>query len=178
LETFVCKPPSFLSLLSFPPLFVVAFCASAGRLEALSLSTQLPADPRPATHAPSPQYSNHLDISAAAQPQQSSRQKRGFVASRDTHIAPPHNHLLVNPDNPLPVHPEFHFVPSADLPSVAASFKQRVIAVVLLGGDGAMGIRAIKQMGGITITLAEDTRSFRCLALRLIPGPLIGLYTK
>jgi len=70
--------------------------------------------------------------------------------------------------------------PSADLllESVAASFKQQVIAVVLTGrGDGAMGIRAIKQMGGITITLAEDTSRFSvCLALRLIPGLLIGLY--
>jgi len=57
---------------------------------------------------------------------------------------------------PLPVNSVKFFTvrPSADLllESVAASFKQQVIAVVLTGAMVPWGY--IKQMGGITITLA------------------------
>jgi two-component system, chemotaxis family, protein-glutamate methylesterase/glutaminase len=46
-----------------------------------------------------------------------------------------------------------HFLrPSADLlfESTAAAYRERVIAVVLSGSgsDGAMGVKAIKKMGG------------------------------
>jgi len=49
-----------------------------------------------------------------------------------------------------------HFVrPSADLlfESMAASYRSRAIAVVLsgTGSDGAMGVTAVKKMGGIVI---------------------------
>ncbi|HET7394126.1 MAG TPA: chemotaxis protein CheB, partial [Candidatus Binatia bacterium] len=75
-----------------------------------------------------------------------------------TYIAPPNRHLLVNPDGTLSLSQSelVHFVrPSADLlfESVAASFKERAIAVVLSGSgsDGSMGVKAIKKMGGIVI---------------------------
>ena len=73
-------------------------------------------------------------------------------------LAPPNRHLLVNPDRSLSLSQSelVHFHrPSGDLlfESVAASHKDRAIAVVLtgMGTDGAMGIRAIKTMGGTVV---------------------------
>lgn len=80
------------------------------------------------------------------------------------YIAPPDRHLLVNPDGTLSLTQSelVHFVrPSADLlfESVAASYRERAIAVVLTGtgSDGSMGVQAIKKMGGTVI--AQDQRS-------------------
>jgi two-component system chemotaxis response regulator CheB len=74
------------------------------------------------------------------------------------YIGPPNRHLLVNADRTLSLTQTelVHFVrPSADLlfESTAASFKDRAIAVVLSGSgrDGAMGVTAIKKMGGTVI---------------------------
>jgi two-component system, chemotaxis family, protein-glutamate methylesterase/glutaminase len=84
-----------------------------------------------------------------------------------TYIAPPNRHLLVNPDATLSLSQSelVHFVrPSADLlfESVAASFKQRVIGIVLSGSgsDGAMGVKAIKKMGGVVIAQSEASAEF------------------
>ena len=83
------------------------------------------------------------------------------------HIAPPDHHLLVNPDGTLSLsHSELvHFVrPSADLlfESVAASYKERAIAVVLTGtgSDGSLGVGAIKKMGGTVIAQDQDSAEF------------------
>lgn len=83
------------------------------------------------------------------------------------YIAPPDRHLLVNLDGTLTLTQSelVHFVrPSADLlfESVAASFKERAIAVVLsgTGGDGSMGVKAIKKMGGTVIVQDEKSSEF------------------
>jgi two-component system chemotaxis response regulator CheB len=83
------------------------------------------------------------------------------------YIAPPDRHLLVNPDRTLSLSQSelVHFVrPSADLlfESVAASFKERAIAVVLTGtgSDGSMGVKAIKKMGGTVIVQDEKSSEF------------------
>jgi two-component system chemotaxis response regulator CheB len=77
--------------------------------------------------------------------------------------------------------------------SVAASFKHRVIGVVLSGSgsDGSMGVKAIKKMGGTVIAQDETTSEFfsmpnaaiqtGCvdfiLPLREIPAALVTLMT-
>ena len=83
------------------------------------------------------------------------------------YIAPPDRHLLVNADGTLSLTQSelVHFVrPSADLlfESVAASYRDRAIAVVLSGSgsDGAMGAQAIKKMGGTVIAQDEATAEF------------------
>jgi two-component system, chemotaxis family, protein-glutamate methylesterase/glutaminase len=82
-------------------------------------------------------------------------------------IAPPDRHLLVNVDGTLSLSRTelVHFVrPSADLlfESVAASFKDRALAVMLTGtgSDGATGVEAIKKMGGTVIAQDEGTSEF------------------
>jgi two-component system, chemotaxis family, protein-glutamate methylesterase/glutaminase len=86
---------------------------------------------------------------------------------RTAYIAPPDRHLLVNPDGSLSLsHSELvHFVrPSADLlfESVAASYRERAIAVVLTGtgSDGSLGVGAIKKMGGTVIAQDQDSAEF------------------
>ena len=83
------------------------------------------------------------------------------------YIAPPNRHLLVNSDGTLCLTQSelVHFVrPSADLlfESVAASFKERAVAVVLTGtgSDGSMGVKAIKKMGGTVIVQDEKSCEF------------------
>jgi len=83
------------------------------------------------------------------------------------HIAPPDHHLLVNRDGSLSLsHSELvHFVrPSADLlfESVAASYQERAIAVVLTGtgSDGSLGVGAIKKMGGTVIAQDQESAEF------------------
>ena len=80
------------------------------------------------------------------------------------YIAPANRHFLVNADRSIALTQTelVHFLrPSADLlfESVAASFRERAIAVVLSGSgsDGAMGVRAIKKMGGTVIV--QDPKS-------------------
>ena len=73
-------------------------------------------------------------------------------------------HLLVNPNATLSLSQSerVHFVrPAANnlFESLAVSFKERAIAVVLTGkdGDGATGVQAIKKMGGMVIVQDETS---------------------
>ncbi|MEH1774616.1 chemotaxis protein CheB [Nostoc sp.] len=83
------------------------------------------------------------------------------------YVAPPNRHLLVNGDGTLSLSQSelVNFLrPSADLlfESVAATYKDRAIAVVLsgTGSDGAMGVEAIKKMGGTVIVQDAKTAEF------------------
>lgn len=82
-------------------------------------------------------------------------------------VAPPDRHLLVNANGSLSLTQSelVHFVrPSADLlfESLAASCKERTIAVVLSGTgiDGSLGITAVKKMGGAVIAQDEASAEF------------------
>jgi two-component system chemotaxis response regulator CheB len=84
------------------------------------------------------------------------------------YIAPSDHHLLINHGGLISLTQTelVHFVrPSADLllESVAASYRERAIAVILSGSgtDGAMGVKAIKKMGGTVIVQKPDTCEFR-----------------
>jgi two-component system, chemotaxis family, protein-glutamate methylesterase/glutaminase len=84
------------------------------------------------------------------------------------YIAPPNRHLLVSTDGRVSLSDSepVHFVrPSADLlfESVAVRYGDRAIAVVLTGcgQDGAMGVQAIKRMGGTVIVQDEQSSDFQ-----------------
>jgi len=151
------------------PFEVVALAASAGGLNALThvlaaLPPEFPAALVVVQHVDPRHRSLMAQILA----------RRTRIAVNEAHegdalragsayIAPSNRHLLVNADRTLSLTQTelVRFVrPSADLlfESTAASFKERAIAVVLSGSgsDGAMGVKAIKKMGGTVIV--QDAR--------------------
>src|SRR5437867_6870230 len=149
---------------------VVALAASAGGLQALiRVLNGLPRDFGAATvivqHLDPRHRSLIADIFGRRTALKVKEAEEGDQLSPGmVFTAPPNRHLLVNPDGSVSLSQSelVHFVrPSADLlfESVAASYKDRVIAVVLsgTGADGSMGVRAIKKMGGTVI--AQDERS-------------------
>lgn len=79
------------------------------------------------------------------------------------YIAAPNYHLVVKRGSlALTQTAKIHFSrPSADVlfQSVAESYKERSLAVVLTGGDsdGAQGVQAIKKMGGVVIAQDRET---------------------
>lgn len=152
------------------PFPIVAIASSAGGIKALiallsALPENFPAAIAIVQHLEPHRASqlseilNHRITLAVKQAQEGDQLRPGGV-----YIAPPNNHLLVNPDATISLSKTelVNFSrPSADLlfESVAASFKERAIAVILTGKgcDGASGIKAIKKMGGKAI--AQDQAS-------------------
>lgn len=152
---------------------IVALAASAGGLKALSRVLEaLPAD-FPATVV----VVQHLDprhrslmaniLSRRTLLRVKQAEEGEGVCAATVYIAPPNRHLLVNSDGTLSLTQSelVHFLrPSADLlfESVAASYRDRAIAVVLTGtgSDGAMGVQAIKKMGGTVLVQDETTAEF------------------
>ena len=184
---------------------VIAVAASAGGLNALiHVLRQLPADFAAAIlvvqHLDPRHRSLMADILGRRTPLHVRQAADGDrVQPATVLIAPPNRHLLVNPDGTASLSQSqlVHFLrPSADLlfESVAASYQQRAIGVVLTGtgSDGAMGVRAIKKMGGTVIVEDEKTAEFsgmpnaaiqtRCvdfvLPLDEIPPALVTLVMK
>jgi two-component system, chemotaxis family, protein-glutamate methylesterase/glutaminase len=151
---------------------VVAMAASAGGLAALNrVLGELPGD-FPAAIV----VVQHLDprhpsmmaeiLSRRARLQVKQAVEGDLVRPGMVYIAPPDRHLLVNPGTLSLSQTELvHFVrPSADLlfESVAASYRERALAVVLTGtgADGSMGVQAVKKMGGTVIAQDESSSDF------------------
>jgi two-component system, chemotaxis family, protein-glutamate methylesterase/glutaminase len=152
---------------------LVAIAASAGGLNALSevlsgLPIEFPAATVVVQHLDPKHRSLMVEILSRrtvlpVQPVQSGE----HLCPGVIYIAPPNNHTLVNPDGTLTLtqSPRVNYVrPSADrlFESVAASYGNRAIAVVLTGTgkDGAEGIQAIKQQGGMVVVQDEATAEF------------------
>jgi two-component system chemotaxis response regulator CheB len=152
---------------------IVALAASAGGLRALTdVLAALPADFRAALVVVQHLDPRHRSLMAEILGKRTAlrvqeAREGDKVQPGLAYIAPPNRHLLVNADGTLSLSQTelVHFVrPSADLlfESVAASYRERAIAVVLsgTGRDGAMGVRAIKKMGGTVIVQDQKTAEF------------------
>jgi two-component system chemotaxis response regulator CheB len=152
---------------------IVAMAASAGGLQALTvvlsgLPAEFPAAIVVVQHLDPRHRSLMAEILAGRTSLQVKQaEENDLITPGTVYIAPPDRHLLVNPDGTLSLSQSelVHFVrPSADLlfESVAASYKDRSIAVVLTGSgsDGNMGVEAIKKMGGTVIAQEAETAEF------------------
>lgn len=152
---------------------IVALAASAGGIGALSalleaLPAGFPASIVVVQHLDPRHRSLMADILRRRTQLTVSQAREGEVIGPGAvYIAPPDRHLLVNPDGTLSLSQSelVHFVrPSADLlfESVAASYRDRAIAVVLsgTGSDGSMGVQAIKKMGGTVIAQDQVSAEF------------------
>lgn len=149
---------------------VVAIAASLGGLKAIrqilsALPSDFPAAIVVVQHL-HPWYPSHMaNILGRCTSLQVKQAASGDQLRLGTvYIAPPNQHLLVNPDSTLSLSQSerVNFVrPSGDVlfESVATSFKQRAIAVVLTGrgSDGTRGVQAIHKMGGVVLAQSEDT---------------------
>lgn len=153
---------------------VVVLAASAGGLNALSqvlraLPLNFPAAiilvQHPDTQSDSSLIADVLNRSTTLplkHAQEGELLRPGIV-----YIAPLNEYLFVTPNATLCLSQAalVDFTrPSADLllQSVAASFKERALAVVLsgTGSDGAMGVQVIHKMGGKAIAQDEKTSEF------------------
>lgn len=155
------------------PARLVALAASAGGIHAIgvvlsTLPIDLPAPVVVVQHL-APRHPSHMAAIMARQTQMDVRQARDGEVLRNgvVYIAPPDRHLLVNTDGSVTLADTelVHFLrPSADLlfESAAAACGPGLVAVVLsgTGEDGAMGIRAVKKMGGMVVVQDEVSAEF------------------
>jgi two-component system chemotaxis response regulator CheB len=152
---------------------VVALASSAGGLNALHqvlapLPGGFPAALVVVQHVDPRHRSLLVDILSRRTALKVSQAEAGQMLRPGTvYVAPPDRHLLIDPGRMISLSQSelVHFVrPSADLlfESVAACCRDRAIAVVLTGTgmDGAMGVRAIKKMGGTVIVQDEESSEF------------------
>ncbi len=154
---------------TLPPNFrhaadVVAIGASAGGIDALfTLLEGLPVDYPLALvtvlHLPEGHDSQLAEVFGRrlALPVREA-QAHAPVEAGILYFAPPGYHLLVDPDRIFALScdpPVFYSRPSIDvlLESCADAYGDRAVAMVLTGAnqDGAMGLRCIKQAGGLTL---------------------------
>lgn len=154
---------------------VVALGTSAGGLAALtrvlqSLPASFPSSIVVVQHLSPGHKSWMADLLGRSVELKVKQAEHGEIMMPGTvYVAPPDEHLLVGPGKIQLAHSQLvHFSrPSIDLlfESVAGTYGSRCIAVVLSGGgqDGASGIRAVKEAGGVTLAQSPETAEFRHL---------------
>lgn len=153
--------------------YLVVLTASAGGLKALSeILSNLPKDfpaPIAVVQHLSPHHISWLAyILNGRTPLIVKQAEAGdSLCAGTVYIAPPNEHLLVNPDGILSLSKSEkvrHVRPAGDVlfQSAAAIYQERVIAVVLTGmdGDGSNGVKTVKKNGGTVIAQDEATSDF------------------
>jgi two-component system, chemotaxis family, protein-glutamate methylesterase/glutaminase len=153
---------------------VVALASSAGGLRALTLIlSALPRDFPAAVMVVQhldPHYPSQLAalISRRTELPTTQAEEGAAIVPGEIFIAPPNHHLLATPERTISLTRSelVHYVrPSADLlfESVAATYRDRAIAVVLTGtgADGSLGVSAIKKTGGVVIAQEPTDAEFR-----------------
>jgi two-component system chemotaxis response regulator CheB len=149
---------------------VVGLVASAGGLRALreilsALPATFPAALAVVQHT-SPRHKSYLAQVLARRTDL--RVKEAAEGDRlrpgEVFVAPPDRHLIVNPDGTLSLSHAGrvrHVRPSGDVlfASMAVSYRDRAVAVVLTGGDhdGSTGARLVKAVGGTVVAQDEAT---------------------
>ena len=155
------------------PLSAVVIGASAGGPGAIeSILAQLPADfPAPIavcqhmSEGATELWASHLDSQCALSVCEA-RNRDAFAAGR-VYVAPAGRHMLLRGTHATPrISLERDFadvmhVPSIDflMSSAASLFGHTVLGVLLtgMGSDGALGMLAIRRVGGVTIAQSEDS---------------------
>ena len=142
--------------MSRPRFEAVAVGASAGALEALSvvlpgLPPDFPAAIRVVVHLPPDRKSLMAEDKEPAE-------------SGTVHLAPPDYHLMVEPDRRLSLsseEPVLYSRPSIDVlfETAAETYGPGLVGVILSGAnsDGARGLRAIMDAGGVGIVQRPET---------------------
>lgn len=151
-------------------LFVVGIASSKGGIDALGeILEKLPKDFPGAIIAVqhlSPIFKSSLDKILDRKTALTVLQatEGAFLSKGTVYVAPPDYHVIVNADGSLSLsqgQKEHYVRPSAEytFKSLADSYKERAIAVVLTGfdGDGKQGVQRIKALGGKVIAQDRET---------------------
>lgn len=146
---------------------VVALAASKGALDAFSvilaaLPAAFPAAVILVRHISPTHQSELANILTKRTPLRVVEADDGAqVCPGTVYIAPPNYHLVIRPTGVLRFadakgEPLSHHTADVLFTSVAGSFRQRAVVIVLTGGnnDGAEGVSATKRAGGVVI--AQD----------------------
>jgi two-component system CheB/CheR fusion protein len=168
------------------PLYIAAIGASAGGLEALQkLVSHLPGDIKNIAFIVvqhlSPNYKSMLVQSLSSQTRLKVVEVKNtvLVSGGTIYITPPDREITIKKRKLyLTKSPGTHGPrPSIDalLSSLAADQKEKSIGIILsgTGSDGASGIKAIKNRGGVTIVQEPQSAKFNSMPLAAIESGMI-----
>ncbi|NML22451.1 hypothetical protein HHL16_16320 [Pseudoflavitalea sp. G-6-1-2] len=168
---------------SFP---IVAIGASAGGLEAINkLLQNLPPDTGMAfiyVQHLSPDHESMLSSLLAKSTKMKVQEvKNGMtIAPNNLYVIPPDKEMKVTDGymrlSPRPKKPKFNLPIDKFFTSLASAHKENVIGIILSGSatDGTLGLKAIKQEGGLTMA-QDDSAKFSSMPESAIAAGIIDL---